>query len=218
LSRQVSALVAFIEHPLVFDSKVWNDVYRLRPPHGTVARIANGLGTELHESCRDWKWESPSAFREELCTIRRWYRKSWKTGRYRHGPNAVFTKKVEGHYKRLENNVRFEGMWNWSEVASGMHGPGIAVPTGAVPVERLWSSLKGIFPVAERNMTQEWMELLLDLAFFRHNYTHFHSRGLPSWTHNDSVLASRMETHSGDFEHLLEEAIRKEAVAAGSTK
>jgi hypothetical protein len=230
LSKEATAVVAFIEHPLVFDSKVWLENFRLRPPHGTVARIARKLGTVLHESCQAWKFKNPSAFREELCTIRNWYRRSWKmfrrkrgilrgkiAERYVPGSNVVFSKKVEAHYKRLEKNVRFEGMWNWSEVATGMHAAGIAMQTGTVPVERLWSSLKSMLPVEGRNMSRSWLELLLDLAFFRYNYRHFRSKTLPSWTQDDSLLASRLESLSSDFEHLLGEAMRKESEVAGVT-
>ena len=70
-----------------------------------------------------------------------------------------------------------------------MHGAGIGLQSGTVPVERRWSGLKDMFPPAFRRMSAGWFDLLAKLTVFRYNYRHFHSKTTPAWTEEDSLLA-----------------------------
>ena len=103
------------------------------------------------------------------------------------------TPAVMHHYRKLLDRTRLEGLWRWREVASALHGAGIGVQSGTVPVERLWSSLKSMFPGASRHMTLAWFNLLAKLTYFRYNYRHFHSKCTPVWTQEDSQLAERLD-------------------------
>ena len=100
---------------------------------------------------------------------------------------------VRHHYAKLLDPVRLEGLWNWRQVAVALHGAGIGVHSGTVPVERLWASLKTMIPPAARRMLPHGFDLLAKLAYFRHNNRHFHSKATPLWTEEDTLLAERLD-------------------------
>ena len=102
------------------------------------------------------------------------------------------TQKVLNHYRLLLDPVRLEGLWNWRYAAMALRGAGIEMQTGTVCVERLWSRLLSMFPPAF-NMSSQWFDLLAKLAYFRHNYQHFHSQANPAWTEEDSMMAEHLE-------------------------
>eukprot|EP00973_Karenia_brevis_P029687 4094586-Karenia_brevis.AAC.1 len=67
--------------------------------------------------------------------------------------------------------------------------------TGTVPVERLWGTLLNFFPPQMRFADHVWMLFLLDLAFLRFNWMHFHGHGLaaPAWAAGDTRLQQRAD-------------------------
>ena len=81
----------------------------------------------------------------------------------------------------------------WRKCARALIKAEIAVHTGTVPVERMWSFLLDIFPKAARTITQEWFNLLAELAYLRINYRHFNHSSLPTWTEGDTLLAERID-------------------------
>ena len=72
----------------------------------------------------------------------------------------------------------------------------MAVHSGTVPVERMWSSYKDMMPLATRVRSVAWFNLLSKVAFLRYNYRHFHAKRLPKWSDRDALLAERLETLS----------------------
>ena len=200
------ALRGFLAHPGVRRSGAWVTIFGADPPRGTLARVARRLGVDLPPTCQAWGWETREELISEVGLIKRWYetgRKGWRQRlgirRSRHeGPlveseNCVMTEAVRHHYKKLLDPVRLEGMWNWRLVARALRGAGIGMQAGTVPVERLWASLKSMFPQEARRMSLPWFNLLAKLAYFRHNYRHFHSKSSPAWTEDDSLIAERLD-------------------------
>ena len=206
------ALRSFLGHPCVRSSGTWGDVFGADPPRGTLARVARKLGARLDPACRAWAWETRDEFKGEVKRIQRWYATGRRTSRARLGilrtrhlgsriecVNCVMTPTVKHHYKKLLDPVRLDGLWNWRAVAQALHGAGIGVQSGTVPVERLWSSLQHMFPKKSQHMSLAWFNLLAKLAYFRFNYRHFHGQSSPAWTEDDSLLAERL----GDIRAVL---------------
>ena len=163
------------------------------------------MGVELAPSCQAWAWETKEEFINEAGLITSWYKTCRKAYRRRMGilrsrnlgpriecQNCVMTREVDHHYTKLLDPVRLQGLWNWREIAEALRGAGIGMQTGTVPVERLWSGLKGMFPPETRRMSLSWFDLLAKLAYFRYNYRHFHCKTSPVWTEEDSLLAERL--------------------------
>ena len=74
-----------------------------------------------------------------------------------------------------------------------LHAAGVRVHSGTVPVERLWASMKDMFPRSSRGMSLAWFNVVAKLAYLRFNYRHFNHNNLPLWTEADSLLAERIE-------------------------
>ena len=104
------------------------------------------------------------------------------------------TKKLKAHYKRLQRNLREEGLWNWRKVALALHEAGLALQTGTVPVERLWAVLDQFLPAGARRIGKVWFTFLADLMFLRCAYLHFNGRVLPAWSRDDSLMASQVDS------------------------
>ena len=83
----------------------------------------------------------------------------------------------------------------------------MSVHSGTIPVERLWASLREMFPQIARSMTLEWFSLLAGLAFLRYNYRRFHHRLLPAWSEQDALLAERIDNLCDAVKALQEEDV-----------
>jgi hypothetical protein len=188
------------------DSPVWQKLFKATPPRGTLERLSRLLSCRLHSALQGG-WSTKAEFRAAVQTMRAWYRPGRKKARYRRGmlrsrrqtvrvqgARTAWTKKVAAHYRRLLRPLRVEGLWAWRRVAAALRKAGISVQSGTVPVERLWSSLLDMVPSSTRLMSEEWWELLANLAYLRYNYRHFNHRKLPTWTEGDSLLGQRIET------------------------
>ena len=105
----------------------------------------------------------------------------------------MITKRVKAHLRTLLSFRKLEGLWCWRQMARALRAAGIPVHSGTVPVERLWNSLKDLFPRAGRRMTSRWWKLLIRLGYMRFNYRHFNHAVLPTFTDGDALLAERIE-------------------------
>ena len=201
-----NSLRGFLRHPGVRRSVSWTAIFGADPPRGTLARLAKRFGVELAPSCQAYAWGSKDEFASEVALIRQWYATGRRACRPRlgmrrtrlqkarvKGVNCVMTQAVRKHYRKLLDPTRLEGLWHWREIADALSGAGIGVQSGTVPVERLWASLKGMFPQEARRMSMPWFNLLAKLTYFRYNYRHFHCKASPAWTEEDSLLAERLD-------------------------
>ena len=154
-----------------------------------------------------YNFTSPHAMRQEFRRIRRWYKRCRKLQRWRRGilrnphevslvsaSRSVWTKKVDGHYRRLFKELRMEGLWAWRSVALSLRDAHIPVQSGTVPVERFWAMFKSMLPAASRKISLRWYNILSMLCMLRFNYTLFNRGALPAWAQRDSLLAQRIET------------------------
>lgn len=165
----------------VQESPVWHKLFKATPPRGTLAKIARLLSCSLHSKLGAYGWTTKAEFKAAARNMRDWYRPGRKKVRYRRGivrsmrqaahlrgSRTAWTKKVAAHYRRLSRPLRVEGLWAWKRVADAIRKAGIAVQSGTVPVERLWSSLLDMIPSSARLMSEEWWKLLADLAYLRY--------------------------------------------------
>ena len=203
---KVEELKEFLGQPACVHASAWKEIFNAKPPRGTLARIARRFKCSLHESMQKVNYASPQEFRKEVRRMRTWYRPGRKTTRRRRGivrnkktplrvrgRRSVWNKKIAAHYRRLLRPLRQEGLWKWRMVALALHAARMPVHAGTIPVERLWASMKEMFPDAARLVSLEWFEMLSKLAFMRYNYRHFHHLLLPSWTETDSLIAERLD-------------------------
>ena len=200
-------LRAFLRQPGVQQSPVWQEMFGAEPPRGTVARLARRAAVSLHLSMHAHGWGTIQEFSAALRRMKAWYEPGRKLQRRRRrgikrrlnepdhmqGRPSAWNDKVDAHYKRLLKPLRRKGLWKWRACAQALHRAGIAVHTGTVPVERMWSFLLDVFPKAARTMSPGWFELLADLPYMRVNYRHFNYASLPGWTEGDSLLAERID-------------------------
>ena len=207
LPRASRAVTKFLERSHVLQAPEWLELFGARrPPRGTLARLARRFEAELHPNNGRHGYSILQDFKDEALSIQEWYppgrRKKRFRGMHTHpsGPKAyargkgtAWTRKVSEHYRRLLKPIRLEGLWNWRVVARALILAVIAVHSGTVPVERLWSSSLAYFPEAARSMSLAWFELLAELEFLWYNYRHFNHSHLPTWTEGDALLASRVE-------------------------
>ena len=161
----------------------WHKLFKATPPSGTLAKIARLLSCSFHSKLGAYGWTTTTKaeFKTAVRNMRDWYRPGRKKVRYRRGivrsmrqaahlrgSRTAWTKKVAAHYRRLLRPLRVEGLWAWKRVADAFRKAGIAVQSGTVPVERLWSSLLDMIPSSARLMSEEWWRLLADLAYLRY--------------------------------------------------
>ena len=115
------------------------------------------------------------------------------------------TKKVRGHFARFFKQVKLDGLWAWPEIARDLHGAGIPVLSGTLPVEMFWGGLRSMLPAESTRVTLRWFRILADLALLRHNHRVFATGALPDWAEQDSILAHRLEAFTSICDCLHQE-------------
>ena len=216
---------AFPQQPNVDTSESWKDVFGATPPGGALRRVCRRLGVQLHPSLRRCNYETIAEFKKESQRIKRWYKPGRKLTRRRRGivrsrlaarrvrgRRTVWNQKVNKHYKRLRKKARLSGLWRWRSAALALHGAGVKVQSGTIPVERLWASMLDLFPRSARLISLEWFSLLSALSFLRDNYRHLHAALLPNWTEADSLLSERIDNLAAAARVLSEDDSKFDAL------
>ena len=192
------------------------------PPRGFLQRLARRLGVQLAVGNRYWNYADKRAFKLEIARLRKWYepgrkiimrrrtaKKRQSDPDYESGLASSCSDSVAKLFQGLDcsrDSTKFDGYWAWRRVALLMHASSVAVHSGAVPVERMWSNLADFFPQSARIMGHQWFMLLSRLAFLRFNFRHFRSGKLPTWSERDALLAERLENVSDLMQRLSADA------------
>ena len=202
----VEALKTFPSQANVLRRREWLQVFQAIPPRGVAARLARRFDVSLRSTAEYAQYSQLSDFREEIDRMQEVYTPGRKHDRPQRGipreegpaprvkgTATVFNQAVRQHYGKLRGKNKLEGLWKWAQIAAAIHEAQIPLHSGTVAVERLWSQFDSLLPAQGRRVSQDWFQFLSHLIYIRYNYLHFHSRSLPSWTDNDSLLAQRLD-------------------------
>ena len=199
-------------------SPVWQEEFQAIPPRGALERLAKRLGGTLHPDNGFHNFLDQSGFKKEIRRLRKWYKAGRRLTRARRGMirsdaapaqvrgvRSVFNAKVRTHYRRLLQSARLEGLFAWRDAAVAIRAAGVAVQSGTVSVERVWSSLLDMFPDQARNISPEWFALCSKVAFLRFNYRHFHAGRSPPWCDGDPLMAERLDHLAAQLRLMADE-------------
>ena len=205
-ARAADRLRNWIQQENPAEASEWMEIFKAKPPRGTLARIARRLETTLHETAQAYRWESIKDFQREIFRLQNWYkpgRKIWArrrgirrghaSGIFRRQPGTVINAKVAAHLRIMATKQKIQGLFNWRQVAALFHAADVPMQTGTVPVERLWANYIDFFPKAARGLGPEWWGLLNDMGYLRYNCRHFNHSDLPPFARGDVLLAERMD-------------------------
>ena len=106
----------------------------------------------------------------------------------------MWTKKVALHFARFLKPIRQEGLFAWRAMSRALRKAGIGQQSGTVSVERVWSYCKAEFPVGNRAMTKQYLEVMSALPFIRFTLLHVKASRLPSWLEGDGLAATKLDT------------------------
>lgn len=201
-----AALTRFLKQPMVNKAKTWQKIFEGAPTRGVVRRACAVVGAELHDSVGYHGFSELAEFKTAIKELRHWYSTGKKSSRRRrgicrsakakprvHGKRSAITATVAGHYQRLLQPLRLEGLWKWHQVAQAVQDAGVPLQTGTVAVERWWSSLKQMLPSEARCVSQRWFQILSRLAFLRHNIRHYQAGSTAPWADGDPLLSQRIQ-------------------------
>lgn len=220
--RAAGELRKFFGFARVLQAPVWKDEFKALPPRGTLERLARRLGARLHPEKGFHNFDTQSSFKTEVRRIKKWYTLGRKLTRARRGMirsetaparvqgvRSVMNAKVKAHYRRLLLDTRLEGLFAWRDAAVAIREAGVAVQSGTVSIERVWSSLLDMFPDQARNISPEWFALCSKVAFLRFNYRHFHAGQCPGWCHDDPLLAERVDHLAAQLRLMADQGLER---------
>lgn len=148
----------------------------------------------------------PPACRREIKVLVKWYSVGRKGSRRKrgvrkashdpgqvHGTRSPMTQSVSEYFDRLQKPLKVEGLWAWRDIAIAIHNAHIKLQSGTVCVERAWQSVKDMLPPSGRHMSRPWLQLLLRIAFLRHNFRLYKSGSNPAVSEGDSLITESLQ-------------------------
>ena len=161
LPAAVVEVQTLLGHRRVRKAAEWGQLFnaQIGPPRGVLARLTRKFGVAMHPRRGKWNYKNMASFKREVDRMEAWYKPGRRLDRRPQRPGVparktIWNKKVKVHYRRLRHPVRLEGLGRWRLVAQAMRLAKVEMHTGTVAVERMWASMRDMFPASARKMSK----------------------------------------------------------------